>query len=199
MQTNTHTNTCTSSWTLTTGFVHLGFNSINHTVFTYNERIGQSRDCFYEPNYTPLFSFNTNDLSLELVCGNDTFCMFDVASTGRTDIGLTTLNAGREYEEILELLLPSMHLAITPSLSTALLIYLWPGWQKRIIYTLYAWAWKTISKNETPVKVSASLTAVSVMWTSIVIILYPMYNMWKTFSQFQSHSRLLKLFMQIVM
>ena len=100
--------------------VHLGFNSINQTMFTYNERIGQSWDSFYEPNYRPLFSFNTNDPSLESVCCNDTFCMFDVASTGRTDIGLSTLNAGREYEEILELLLPSMYLAITPSLNIAL-------------------------------------------------------------------------------
>ena len=86
--------------------VHLGFNSINQTMFTYNERIGQSWDSLYEPNYRPLFS---NDPSLESVCGNDTFCMFDVASTGCTDIGLSTLNAGRDYEEILELLLPSMY------------------------------------------------------------------------------------------
>ena len=86
----------------------LGYNSINSTMFTYNERIGQRWETFYDPNYIPLFSFNTNNPSLESICGNDTFCMFDIISTGSTEIGLSTLNSSREYEEILELLYPSM-------------------------------------------------------------------------------------------
>ena len=88
--------------------IHSGFNNINSTLFTYNERIGHRWESFCEPYHRPLFSFNTNNPVLESVCGNDTFCMFDVASTGRTDIGLSTLNNSREYEEILELLRPSM-------------------------------------------------------------------------------------------
>ena len=89
--------------------MYLGYNNINSTMFTYNERIGQSWESFYNPSYTPLFSFDTNDPILESVCGNDTFCMYDIASTGSTQIGLSTLNSSKEYEEILELLYPSMY------------------------------------------------------------------------------------------
>ena len=42
------------------------------------------------------------------ICGDNFFCLFDIAATGETDIGMTTLRGAEEYEEILELQIPSM-------------------------------------------------------------------------------------------
>lgn len=36
----------------------------------------------------------------EAICGDDQFCRFDIAATSRTDIGLTTLLGGVEFEAI---------------------------------------------------------------------------------------------------
>ncbi|XP_065905349.1 sushi domain-containing protein 2-like isoform X2 [Dysidea avara] len=82
------------------------YTSNTSSLFTYNKRIGQNWESFYDPDYVPLFSFNTNDPVLESVCDNDMFCMFDVASTGNTEIGLSTLNSSKEYEVLLELSYP---------------------------------------------------------------------------------------------
>ena len=51
------------------------------------------------------------------LCGTDTECLFDVAATGRVDIGEAAVEIGREIEEILELQIPGIHnieLAIWP-------------------------------------------------------------------------------------
>ena len=33
-------------------------------------------------------------------CGGDSFCLFDIAATGRMEVGLSTLAASQELEEI---------------------------------------------------------------------------------------------------
>ena len=91
------------------GCFYLGYTSNTSSLFTYNKRIGQNWESFYDPDYVPLLSFNTNDPVLGSVCDNDMFCMFDVASTGNTEIGLSTLNSSKEYEVLLELSYPSMY------------------------------------------------------------------------------------------
>ena len=41
------------------------------------------------------------------ICGNDDFCKFDIAATGRTEIGEATLNGGKIFDAILNLSQPS--------------------------------------------------------------------------------------------
>ena len=40
-------------------------------------------------------------------CDNDTFCLYDIATTGRMDIGLSTLDGSRNFDEIVQLSYPS--------------------------------------------------------------------------------------------
>ena len=39
-------------------------------------------------------------------CGGDIFCLFDVAATGRMDIGLSTLNGSQNFDELVKLSYP---------------------------------------------------------------------------------------------
>ena len=39
-------------------------------------------------------------------CGGDSFCLFDIAATGRMEVGLSTLAASQELEEIIEVSRP---------------------------------------------------------------------------------------------
>ena len=41
------------------------------------------------------------------ICGDDEYCLFDIAATGNTEIGLSTLRTSQEIEELEELYLPS--------------------------------------------------------------------------------------------
>ena len=44
------------------------------------------------------------------VCDNDTFCLFDIAATGKVALGRSTLQASQEFERIVELSAPGMAL-----------------------------------------------------------------------------------------
>ena len=45
-------------------------------------------------------------------CGEDVFCLFDVAATGRMDIGLSTLNGSQNFEELVNLSYPGNEILI---------------------------------------------------------------------------------------
>ena len=66
---------------------------------------------YYDPSFTPVYEPVFTDASLEEkaneICGNDDFCKFDIAATGRTEIGEATLNGGRIFDVILNLSQPS--------------------------------------------------------------------------------------------
>lgn len=78
------------------------------SLFTYSE--GTSFDTFYNPLFIPVFT--TTFASPELaalassMCGGDPFCLFDVAATGSTEIGLSTLQGNIEFETIVNITLP---------------------------------------------------------------------------------------------
>ena len=103
-------------FTLCAGFV----NSVSESLFTY--RIYESWDIFRNPDFSPITEL-TNisvDPELERLCGGDQFCLFDVAATGRRDVGISTLENSRNVESIIQLSLPglwmrecSMHVCIT--------------------------------------------------------------------------------------
>ena len=81
------------------------------SLFTYQLR--ENWNTFYDPMFTPLFMpvFANESLEAEAreACNNDTFCLYDIATTGRMDIGLSTLEGSRGFDEIVQLSYPSMY------------------------------------------------------------------------------------------
>lgn len=80
-------------------------------MFTYNEE--ESWSTFYQPNFVPFFepTFSTPLLEQQAntVCGDDIFCRYDIAATGRTDIGQATLGSNMELERIINISLPGTY------------------------------------------------------------------------------------------
>ena len=81
------------------------------SLFTYAPR--ESWVTFYSPGFNPTFTTTFSDPQLQAqaneICGDDQFCLYDIAATRRTDIGLSTLIGNQEFEEILQLSAPSMN------------------------------------------------------------------------------------------
>ena len=78
---------------------------------------GQNWDAFYDPyfipSYKPPFSNPELEERAKEVCGNDTFCLFDIAATGNVDVGVATLESTKIIDEIYSFLLPGMCLNTT--------------------------------------------------------------------------------------
>ena len=53
------------------------------------------------------FANETLEQQAREVCGDDTFCLFDVAATKTLDIGKATMEGGNDFEEIVEMAVPS--------------------------------------------------------------------------------------------
>jgi len=77
-------------------------------VFTYKENITWETyyDPDFEPAFKPIFSNATLEQQAMETCGDDIFCLFDVATTGRMDIGLSTLNGSKNFDELVKLSYP---------------------------------------------------------------------------------------------
>ena len=41
------------------------------------------------------------------ICGDDEFCLFDVAATKKVEIGMATMEGGQAFDEIVEMSIPS--------------------------------------------------------------------------------------------
>jgi len=59
------------------------------------------------PIFTPISSNPSNETEAIAVCNNDTFYIYDIATTGRMDIGLSTLDGSRSFDQIVQLSYPS--------------------------------------------------------------------------------------------
>ena len=63
------------------------------SLFSYENT--NSFQSFYEPKFTPSFAATFTDPVLEqearTICKGDAMCLFDIAATGRTEIGKDTL------------------------------------------------------------------------------------------------------------
>ena len=72
---------------------------------------GKSWATYYSPLFLPVFQPEFQDADLEMeadrLCGDDIFCLFDVAATGNIEIGLSTLRSSQEIAELERLSLPS--------------------------------------------------------------------------------------------
>ncbi len=79
------------------------------SIFTYLE--GESWANYTFPNFEPTFEVVFSNQSLEQaadeLCGDDLFCRFDIATTENTMVGLSTLNGGQEFENIMNISRPS--------------------------------------------------------------------------------------------
>lgn len=78
------------------------------SLFSYQP--GENWATYYDPFYMPSYETVFDDPALEAqarnACGDDKMCLFDVAATGNIDIGMSTLNTGKEIERIATLTSP---------------------------------------------------------------------------------------------
>jgi len=81
-----------------------------NSLFTYQP--GESW-ATYDPYFVPTYQTLFNDLDLVAqaneLCSNDPFCLFNIAATGRDDIGLTTLQGSQEFQQLVEISLPGTY------------------------------------------------------------------------------------------
>ncbi len=81
------------------------------SIFTYQP--GQTWATFYDPHFVPIYEPTFSDPSLQQqansICGTDLECLFDMAATGRRDIGQVSIEIEQEIEEILDLQIPGKH------------------------------------------------------------------------------------------
>ena len=88
---------------------HTGFiDREEQSLFTYKQNF--SWETYHDQNFEPLFESTFSDAMLEQqameTCGDDIFCLYDVATTGRMDIGLSTLDGSQNFDELVELSYP---------------------------------------------------------------------------------------------
>ena len=78
-------------------------------MFTYS--FTETWRTYYDPSFTPVYEPVFNDATLEEkaneICGNDEFCKFDIAATGRIEIGEATYNGGQDLERLVNMSKPS--------------------------------------------------------------------------------------------
>ena len=82
---------------------------ISESLFVYGP--GESWRTFYHPDYVPTFAptFNNSTLEREAkkMCGDDQFCLFDIAATKRVEIGAATMEGLKALDMIIEMSNPS--------------------------------------------------------------------------------------------
>ena len=77
-------------------------NTPEDSLFTYRD--GEDWSTFYDPMFLPAFEASFSDPALEAeansVCGDDTACLFDIASTGNVEIGMATMQGSMEIQRL---------------------------------------------------------------------------------------------------
>lgn len=57
--------------------------------------------------FQPTFDDPILEEEAKSVCGDDEFCLFDVAATKRVEIGIATMQGGENFDRIVEMSIPS--------------------------------------------------------------------------------------------
>ena len=82
----------------------------SQSLFSYDDS-SSAFSSFYDPTFTPAFSPQFNNSELEeqanLLCQGDFECLFDIAATGRVEIGNATLEQQANIENTNEITKPS--------------------------------------------------------------------------------------------
>lgn len=85
-----------------------GIVDASRSLFTYTP--GESWATYYDrnflPSYDPVFLNSTLRSRAMHACDNDQFCLYDIAATGRMEIGLSTLDGSRNFNKIVNLSYP---------------------------------------------------------------------------------------------
>ena len=80
----------------------------DNSLFSYEE--GKSWADYFDPNFTPAYQPTFTDPALEErameICGDDQFCVFDIAATEREEVGMSTMQGNLDLEVITELSQP---------------------------------------------------------------------------------------------
>lgn len=75
----------------------------NESLFAYDRQV--SFEDLYRPMYTPVFEATFTDPDLrataEEMCEGNQYCLFDIAATGDTSIGMDTFLGVQELEAII--------------------------------------------------------------------------------------------------
>ena len=81
----------------------------SESLFTY--RSAESWSNFYYPDFLPVFAPTFSNTTLEKeaqkICGDDSFCLFDIAATKRVEIGAATMLGMEMRDNIIEMSKPS--------------------------------------------------------------------------------------------
>jgi hypothetical protein len=82
--------------------------SARKSLFYYQPE--ESWDTFYDPYFVPSYQPNFNNPELESqakeICGEDKFCLFDIATTGSVDVGIATHESSQFIEEVYNFSIP---------------------------------------------------------------------------------------------
>ena len=82
--------------------------SARRSLFFYQPE--ESWDIFYDPYFLPSYQPNFSNPELESqaeeICGEDIFCLFDIATTGNVDVGIATHESSMFIEEIYNFSIP---------------------------------------------------------------------------------------------
>ena len=80
------------------------------SLFFYEE--DKSWADYFDPNFTPAYKPTFTDPALEEkameICGDDQFCVFDIAATEREEVGMSTMQGNLDLEMITELSQPGL-------------------------------------------------------------------------------------------
>ncbi len=80
------------------------------SLFSYGR--GENHRTYYFSNFSPQFGASFKNATLELmareICKGDSFCLFDIAATGRIEIGMATMQGVKMVNTIEEMTKPSM-------------------------------------------------------------------------------------------
>jgi hypothetical protein len=85
-------------------------NSASESLFAYNlpgDGFENFRDIEFEPVLAPVFDDPVLRETAETLCGDNEFCLFDIAATKMVDIGMATMMDIGEFDTIVELAQPS--------------------------------------------------------------------------------------------
>ena len=63
--------------------------------------------------FAPTFNDRVLEEKAMMICGDDQFCLFDIAATKQIEIGIATMNGGQAFDDMVEKSLPSEFLTIS--------------------------------------------------------------------------------------
>lgn len=82
----------------------------SESLFAYNnpgDSFENFIDLVFEPLFAPVFDDPELEQRADEVCGDDQFCLFDIAATRTVDIGMATMSGVRDFDMIVDLAEPS--------------------------------------------------------------------------------------------